>query len=67
MGNLEIIDILCDVNSRLTKLVSRMATEMEQANIAESVQESIRQEITECTELTDRAESRLRRYHNGRN
>lgn len=56
MNNLETIDILCDVNARLTKLVSRMATEMEQANIAELIKESIRQEITECTELTDRAE-----------
>lgn len=56
MGNLEIIDILCDVNARLAKLVSQMVIEMEQANIAESVQKSIRREITECTELTDRAE-----------
>ena len=67
MENLEIIDILCNVNARLSNLVARIATEIEQANIAESVQESIRKEIAECEELTGRAENRLRRYHNGRN
>lgn len=66
MGDLEIIDILCEVNARLSALVSRMATEMEQANIAESVQESIRKEKTECEELQNRAEYKLRRCHNGR-
>lgn len=65
MANLEIIDILCETNARLSKLVSRMATEMEQANIAESVQESIRKEKTECEELLNRAESKLRRCRNG--
>lgn len=67
MESLEIIDILCNVNARLSNLVSRMATEMEQANIAESVQESIQKEKTQCEELTGRAENKLRRYHNGRN
>lgn len=67
MGNLEIINILCDANIRLTKLVNRMATEMEQANIADAVQESIRKEIAECEELTGRVENKMRRYHNGRN
>ncbi|MBQ8039302.1 MAG: hypothetical protein IJ274_05455 [Lachnospiraceae bacterium] len=66
MGSLEIIDILCNVNARLSNLVSRIATEMEQANIADEVQKSIREEITQCEELTDRAESKLRRYRNGR-
>lgn len=66
MGSLEIIAILCNVNARLSNLVSRMATEMEQANIADEVQKSIREEITQCEELTGRAESRLRRYRNGR-
>lgn len=51
MGNLEIIDVLCNVNTRLTKLVSRMASEMEQANIADEVQASIRKEKAECEEL----------------
>lgn len=66
MGSLEIIDILCNVNARLSNLVSRIATEMEQANIADEVQKSIREEITQCEELADRAESKLRRYRNGR-
>lgn len=66
MGSLEIIDILCNVNARLSNLVNRIATEMEQANIADEVQKSIREEITQCEELTDRAESKLRRYRNGR-
>ena len=33
MANLEIIDMLCEINTRLSDLVRRMATEMEQANI----------------------------------
>ena len=65
MESLEIIDILCNANARLSNLVSRMATEMEQANIAESVQESIQKEKTECEELINRAENKLRRCRNG--
>lgn len=48
MANLEIIDMLCEINSRLASLVSRMATEIEQANIADEVQKSIFQEKEHC-------------------
>lgn len=67
MANLEIIDMLCEINTRLSDLVRRMATEMEQANIADEVQENIRKEKAECEELMDLAEYKLRRTINERN
>lgn len=61
MANLEIIDILCEINSRLSSLVRRMATEIEQANIADEVQKSIFQEKEHCEEMMDLAEYKMRR------
>ena len=61
MANLEIIDMLCEINSRLSSLVSRMATEIEQASIADEVQKSIFQEKEHCEGMMDLAEYKMRR------
>ena len=55
MANLEIIDMLCEINSSLASLVSRMA------NIADEVQKSIFQEKEHCEEMMDLAEYKMRR------
>ena len=36
MGQLEIIDILCDVTSKMSDLILDMTIQLEQANIAEA-------------------------------
>lgn len=54
MDKLEIIDTLCEISSRLAALVSRMAAEIEQANIADGVQHSLIKEMESCEERTRR-------------
>lgn len=63
MGYLEIINILCDVTTKLSDLVDKMSVELAQADIAESVKEEMQQKKKECDDLLDLAEHKMRRIH----
>lgn len=61
MGQLEIIDILCDVTSKMSDLILDMTIQLEQANIAEEVMTDLKQRQKECSDQLDIAEYKLRR------
>lgn len=61
MGQLEVIDILCDVTSKMSDLILDMSIELEQANIAEEVMTDLKQRQKECSDQLDIAEYKLRR------
>lgn len=61
MGQLEIIDILCDVTSKMSDLILDMTIQLEQANIAEDVMTDLKQRQKECSDQLDIAEYKLRR------
>lgn len=61
MGQLEIIDILCDVTSKMSDLILDMNIQLEQANIAEEVMTDLKQRQKECSDQLDIAEYKLRR------
>ena len=60
MGQLEIIDILCDVTSKMSDLILDMTIQLEQANIAEEVMTDLKQRQKECSDQLDIAEYKLR-------
>ena len=61
MGQLEIIDILCDVTSKMSDLILDMTIQLEQANIAEDVMTDLKQRQKECSDQLDIAEYKMRR------
>lgn len=61
MGQLEIIDILCDVTSKMSDLILDMIIQLEQANIAEEVMTDLKQRQKECSDQLDIAEYKMRR------
>lgn len=61
MGQLEIIDILCDVTSKMSDLILDMTIQLEQANIAEEVMTELKQRQKECSDQLDIAEYKMRR------
>ena len=61
MGQLEIIDILCDVTSKMSELMLDMTIQLEQANIAEEVMTDLKQRQKECSDQLDSAEYKMRR------
>lgn len=61
MGQLEIIDILCDVTSKMSDLILDMTIQLEQANIAEEVMTDLKQRQKECGDQLDIAEYKMRR------
>lgn len=61
MGQLEIIDILCDVTSKMSDLILDMTIQLEQANIAEEVMTDLKQRQKECSDQLDIAEYKMRR------
>ncbi len=61
MGQLEIIDILCDVTSKMSALIFEMTMELEQAGIADEVLCDIKQRQKECDDALDIAEIKMRR------
>lgn len=61
MGQLEIIDILCDVTSKMSDLILDMNIQLEQENIAEEVMTDLKQRQKECSDQLDIAEYKLRR------
>ena len=61
MGQFEVIDILCDVTSKMSDLILDMSIELEQANIAEEVMTDLKQRQKECSNQLDIAEYKLRR------
>ena len=61
MGQLEIIDILCDVTSKMSDLILDMTIQLEQANIAEEVMNDLKQRQKECSDQLDIAEYKMRR------
>ena len=61
MGQLEIIDILCDVTSKMSDLILDMTIQLEQANIAEYVMTDLKQRQKECSDQLDIAEYKMRR------
>ena len=61
MGQLEIIDILCDVTSKMSDLILDMTIQLEQANIAEEVMTDLKQRQKECSDRLDIAEYKMRR------
>ena len=61
MGQLEIIDILCDVTSKMSDLILDMTIQLEQANIAEEVMTDLKQRQKQCSDHLDIAEYKMRR------
>lgn len=61
MGQLEVIDILCDVTSKMSDLILDMTIQLEQANIAEEVMIDLKQRQKECSDQLDIAEYKMRR------
>ena len=61
MWQLEIIDILCDVTSKMSDLILDMTIQLEQANIAEEVMTDLKQRQKECSDQLDIAEYKMRR------
>ena len=61
MGQLEIIDILFDVISKMSDLILDMTIQLEQANIAEEVMTDLKQRQKECSDQLDIAEYKMRR------
>ena len=61
MGQLEIIDILCDVTSKMSALIFDMTVELEQANIAEEVMVDLKQRAKECDDALEIAKIKERR------
>lgn len=61
MGQLEIIDILSDVTSKMSDLILDMTIQLEQANIAEEVMTDLKQRQKECSDQLDIAEYKMRR------
>ena len=61
MGQLEIIDIICDVTSKMSDLILDMTIQLEQANIAEEVMTDLKQRQKECSDQLDIAEYKMRR------
>lgn len=61
MGQLEIIDILCDVTSKISDLILDMTIQLEQENIAEEVMTDLKQRQKECSDQLDIAEYKMRR------
>lgn len=61
MGQLEIIDILCDVTSKMSDLILDMTIQLEQTNIAEEVMTDLKQRQKECSDQLDIAEYKMRR------
>lgn len=61
MGQLEIIDILCDVTSKMSALICDMYTQLEQANVEKEVLTKIQSRQKECDDAMNAAEYKLRR------
>lgn len=61
MGHLEIIDILCDVTSKMSALICDMYTQLEQANVEKEVLTELQSRQKECNKAMDVAEYKLRR------
>lgn len=61
MGELEIIDILCDVTEKLSGLVRELNTALKQADIADEIKTNITQRIDQCDLKLDKAEYKMRR------
>lgn len=66
MSQLEIIDILCDVTGKMSRLIDDMSIQLARVNVEREVLEELQNRQKECNKDLDIAEYKLRRQrHDG--
>ncbi len=61
MGQLEIIDILCNVTAKMSELIYDMSIQLEQLHVEDEIMTELKNRQKECSNALNIAEYKLRR------
>lgn len=61
MGQLEIIDILCNVTAKMSELIYDMSIQLEQSHVEDEIMTELKNRQKECSNALNIAEYKLRR------